>query len=250
VQRLVFVHGSVGNGEAAWGKQRPLADEFELVVLNRPGFPPGPPVDRVDFEEHAAWVAERLQPGDHLCGHSYGGVVSLYAAAQVEGLSSLTVAEPPAFAIAADRPEVDEFSTKLESLWRDGPREPRAFLAAFYQAVAGRAVEVPDPLPPDLHQGAQTLMVERGPWEARPQLDELRSAPFPKLVVSGGWNAAFEAVCDVLEERLLAQRSVLPGMGHNPQLLGRPFNDVLRAFLRNARGSSEPAPVTVRAEGG
>ncbi|MFL5926645.1 MAG: alpha/beta fold hydrolase [Gaiellaceae bacterium] len=234
MQRLVFVHGSVGNGEAAWGKQRPLRNEFELVVLNRPGFPPGPPVDRVDFEEHATWVAERLRPGDHVCGHSYGGVVSLYAAAQVEGLASLTVAEPPAFGIAAGRPGVDEFSAKLESLWTDGPGEPRAFLAAFYATVAGRDVELPELLPPDLLQGARTLMVERGPWEARPPLDELRMEPFPKLVVSGGWNAAFEAVCDVLEERLPAQRAVLQGMGHNPQLLGRPFNDALRAFLLSA----------------
>jgi pimeloyl-ACP methyl ester carboxylesterase len=236
VQRIVFVHGSVGNGEAAWGKQRPLADEFELVVLNRPGFPPGPPAVRVDFEEHGTWVAERLEPGDHLCGHSYGGIVSLYAAAKVEGLSSLTVAEPPAFGIAARRPEADEFSGKLQCLWRDGPREPRAFLAAFYTAVAGRAVELPDPLPPDLHQGARMLMLERGPWEARPPLHELRAAPFPKLVVSGGWSAAFDDVCDVLEERLPAERAVLPGMGHNPQLLGAAFNDVLRTFLRSARG--------------
>ena len=33
-------------------------------------------------------------------------------------------------------------------------------------------------------------------------LDELAAAPFPKLVISGGHNAAFDAVCDVLEERL------------------------------------------------
>jgi hypothetical protein len=53
VRRIVFVHGSVGNGDAAWVEQRPLASEFELVVLDRPGYPPGPPVDRVDFEEQS-----------------------------------------------------------------------------------------------------------------------------------------------------------------------------------------------------
>jgi hypothetical protein len=41
-------------------------------------------------------------------------------------------------------------------------------------------------------------------------------------------------VCDVLEERLDAERAVLPGMGHNPQLLGAAFNDVLREFVRTA----------------
>src|SRR5687768_15273588 len=96
MERLVLVHGSVSNGPATWGAQRPLADRFELVVLNRPGFPPGPPVERVDFEEHAEWVAAALRPGDHLCGHSYGGVVSLLAAAAAPELRSLTVIEPPA----------------------------------------------------------------------------------------------------------------------------------------------------------
>jgi pimeloyl-ACP methyl ester carboxylesterase len=234
VSRLVLIHGSVGNGDAAWVEQRPLQAELELVVLNRPGFPPGPPVDRVDFEDHAVWVAERLQPGDHLCGHSYGGVVSLYAAARSPSLASLTVAEPPAFGIAAGRPEVDEFAGRLKVLWSDGPREPHAFLAAFYGTVAGRRVELPNPLPPHLQQGAEMLMLERGPWEAEPPLDELRAAPYPKLVISGGWSPAFDAVCDVLEERLDAERAVLPGMGHNPQLLGAAFNDVLREFVRTA----------------
>jgi pimeloyl-ACP methyl ester carboxylesterase len=233
VQRVVLVHGSVRNGDASWVAQRPLRDELELVVLNRPGFPPGPAVEHVDFEEHAAWLSERLRPGDHLCGHSYGGVVSLYAAVRAE-LASLTVVEPPAFRIAAGRPHADELVEGLVRLWNARSREPRAFLVEFYAAVAGREVELPDPLPPDLEQGARVLMVERGPWEASPPLDELAAARFPKLVVSGGWSPAFDAVCDVLEERLGARRAVLPGMGHNPQLLGEPFNDVLRAFVRGA----------------
>jgi pimeloyl-ACP methyl ester carboxylesterase len=217
-----------------WAEQQPLADELELVVLNRPGFPPGPLPDRVDFEEHAAWVAERLRPGDHLCGHSYGGVVSLYAAARAEALGSLTVIEPPAFAVAAGRPQVDELVARLMRLWTSGPREPRAFLVAFYDAVAGQEVDLSDPLSPETEQGARVLMLERGPWEARPPLDELAATPCPKLVVSGGWSPAFDAVCDELQERLGAEQVVLPGAGHNPQLLGEPFNEVLRGFVRRA----------------
>ena len=45
-------------------------------------------------------------------------------------------------------------------------------------------------------------MVERSPVEAVIPLDELAAAPFPKLVISGGHSAAFDAVCDVLEARL------------------------------------------------
>src|SRR5204863_8443387 len=78
--RVVLVHGSVGNGGSTWEAQFPLAERFTLVIPDRPGSPPNPPVDRVDFEEHAPPVAELLAGGAHLVGHSYGGVISLYAA--------------------------------------------------------------------------------------------------------------------------------------------------------------------------
>ena len=75
-------------------------------------------------------------------------------------------------------------------------------------------------------------MVERLPWEAEIPLDDLAAAPFPKLVVSGGHSAAFDAVCDVLAERLGALRAVLPGAGHSPQRLGEPFNELLASFAK------------------
>ncbi len=77
------------------------------------------------------------------------------------------------------------------------------------------------------------LMRERGPWEAGIPLDELAAAPFPKLVVSGAHSAAFDAVCDVLERRLPAERASLPGAGHNVQRAPG-FNDVLARFLERA----------------
>lgn len=180
------------------------------------------------------WVAERLQPGDHLCGVSYGGLVSLFAAARATNLGSLTVIEPPAFALAEDRPDVAALVERLKHLWSNGPSEPRAFLLAFRAEVGGNTVEFPDPLPLQLYQGAQILMVERGPWEAQPPLEALHDADYPKLVISGGWSAAFNAVCDVLEDQLGAERAVIPGRGHTPQFLGQPFNDILRDFIHRA----------------
>src|ERR671936_693335 len=128
--RVVLVHGSVGGGWTTWWAQRPLSERFTLVVPDRPGTPPNPPVDHVDFEEQAPLVAELLEDGAHLVGHSYGGVISLYAAA------------------------------------------------------------------------------------LRP--DAVRS-PFPKLLVSGGLSAAFDAVCHVLAERLAGGRVDLRGSAHNAQ---------------------------------
>ncbi len=230
--RLVLVHGSVSNGERTWRAQRPLADRYELVVLNRPGFPPGPPAERVDFEEHAEWLRGLLHRGDHLCAHSYGGVIALLAAVHYPDLRSLTVIEPPATAVARGNPAADAFAAGAIELWRDGPREPEAFLSTFLKAV-GSAFEPPSPLPAELEQAARTLMVERGPWEAEIPLAALRQTPFPKLVVSGAHHAAFDAICDVLERELAAERAVVPGAGHSAQAAPG-FNDVLLDFLERA----------------
>jgi hypothetical protein len=47
---VVLLHGSVTNAALSWSSQATLAGRFELVLPNRPGFPPNPPVGRVDFD--------------------------------------------------------------------------------------------------------------------------------------------------------------------------------------------------------
>jgi pimeloyl-ACP methyl ester carboxylesterase len=230
VERLVLVHGSVRNGDFAWAAQEELAASFELVVLNRPGFPPNPPEDHIDFEEHGRWVAERLRPGDHLCGHSYGAVVSLFAAEVARELRSLILIEPPAFGVASDDPEVAAYANRQKAYWSASSREPRAFLAGFYE-LAGRRLDLPDVLPADLLQGAQALIVQRGPWEAQPPFSKLSERGFRTLVVSGGWSPVFETVCDVVAERLAAERSIYHGARHNVQNAPG-FNAGLLGFLQ------------------
>jgi pimeloyl-ACP methyl ester carboxylesterase len=233
--RVVLVHGSVGNGWSTWAAQRPLAERFTLVVPDRPGSPPNPPVEHVDFEEQAPLVADLLEDGAHLVGHSYGGVISLYAAGlRPEAVRSLAVIEPPAFGVARGHPAVDGLVEELAALWaRVGSIGPTAFLAEFSSLVIGRPVPPERGLSPELEQGVRTLMVERPPWEADPPLDALARAPFPKLVVSGAHSPAFDAVCDVLEERLSAERAVLPGGAHNAQRAPG-FNETLAEFLARA----------------
>jgi len=237
--RVLLVHGSVVNGEVTWNAQRPLAERFELVVPNRRGFPPGPDVAHVDFEDEAVWLERWLEPGTHVVGHSYGGVISLLAAARrPELVGSLTIVEPPAFAIARGDPAVDAFVAAGDRLWNDGPRNPEAFLRIFLRSVGARVP--PGRFSAALLQGARTLMVERPPWVAEIPLDALAAAPFPVLAVSGGHSKAFDTVCDVLEARLGAERLVLPGAGHSPQRLGEPFNRALEEFVTRAESVPHP----------
>ena len=89
-------------------------------------------------------------------------------------------------------------------------------------------------MPPPLEQGARLLPSERPPEEAAIPLDELARTRFPKLVVSGGHQPAFEAVCDVLAERLAAEHLVIAGAAHGVQRVGAVFNERLEAFLAAA----------------
>ena len=224
---MLLVHGSVVNGDVTWTGQRPLSERFELVIPNRRGFPPGPDVERVDFEEEAVWLERYLEPGTHLVGHSYGGVISLFAAARYpELLRSLTVIEPPAFGVARGDPAVEAWLDTARALPRG---DLRTYVQAFLDHV-GAPLRLPDPLPPVLEQGARAFMTERWPSEAVLPLAPL---PYPVLVVTGDHEPAFEAVGDVLERELRAERLVLRGAGHAVQN-ARGFNDRLLEFLRRA----------------
>ncbi len=232
--RVVLVHGSVMNARATWRQQLPLADSFTLVLPNRSGYPPNPPLEYIDFYEQAAEIAGLLDDGSHLVGFSYGGVVALLAAAErAESLRSLTLVEPPALGLARGRAEADSLVLDLAKLVWTGPEEPRAFLLEFMN-LFGAKMPLPATLSPKLEQGVRALMVERPPWDARFRLDELARAPFPKLVVSGAHSRALDAACDVLEERLDAERAVIPAGSHNIPQTGGPFNEILRPFLLRA----------------
>jgi pimeloyl-ACP methyl ester carboxylesterase len=229
----VFVHGSVMGGRPTWSGQRTLGDRFRLEIIERPGFPPNPPVDYVDFDDHAALVAEVVGEGAHLAGHSYGGVITLLAAAAVpDAIHSLTVIEPPALDVARGVPAVDAMIGRVAELWSGEPPAARAFLEEFLRTV-GSSVPMPDELPPPVQRGAEMLLVERGPHEARIPLAALRDGGFPILVVSGAHSPAFDSVSDVLERELSAERAVLPGAGHAAQRAPG-FNQVLERFLAGA----------------
>jgi pimeloyl-ACP methyl ester carboxylesterase len=239
----VLVHGSLGWGTETWAAQRPLADGYRLLLVDRHGFGESPGPDAGDFEADAAAVAELLPDGAHLVGHSYGGVVALLAAARrPSAVRSLAVLEPPALALVRGRPKVEEFVRRVAAAKQEaaGPEDyVRRFLMSFgFPAPTERLNE-------RALRAATSSWHERDPGEAEIPLDELAAAGFPKLVVRGAWDLAppeaqrigrvvFHAICDVLEERLGAEGVEIAGAAHGLPRLGKPFNERLEAFWKEA----------------
>ncbi len=221
----VLVHGS-GFRDTTWSDQRELADRYRLLLPFRRGYGDSPPADP-DFEVDAADVAELLGDGAHLVGYSYGGVASLLGAARrPDAVRSLTVIEPPAFGVARGDPHVEELIERVRSVYERAPElSADEFGRAFGDALGFE--RPPGPLDPNILAAIDSFKRERPPWEAEIPFERL--AGLRVLVVSGGWHSAFDAVCDVLEERLDAVRAVLPGSGHGAQHTPG-FNERLVAF--------------------
>jgi pimeloyl-ACP methyl ester carboxylesterase len=234
--RLILVHGGGACGARAWGHQEPLAERWRLVMPHRPGYGKSPELGREDFDVDAPLIAALLGDGAHLVGHSYGGVVSLLAAAQrPERVRSLVLVEPGATSVARHVPSVAAFEAALQRAIDDNPpTDPERRLRALF-AVIEPARVFPSPLPPPLLKAAQRLASMRWPMEAVIPTDALRAAAFPKLIITGGASPAFEAVADVLATAIGAERAIVPG-DHATQDQGAPFNDVLERFLARAQG--------------
>jgi pimeloyl-ACP methyl ester carboxylesterase len=239
--RVVLVHGSLATGAEEWDAQRPLADEgFELVVPDRRGSGLSPSVEGEDFLRDAEDIAELMGDGAHVVGHSYGGVGALFAAARrPEATRSLTLLEPGAFSLGQHHAAARALVDRVRRIWdEDVPDEE--WVVGFLKAVGSD----PDEFPPDFLAAALPLVPvlrrARPPWDVTLPLADVASATFPKLVVSGGHSAGFDAICDDLAERVGASRLVVEGAGHEIQFTGPPLNDALRALWH------VPAPATAR----
>ena len=230
---VVLVHGSLATGAEEWEAQRPLAGEgFRLVVLDRRGYGRSPVADGEDFLVDAGDIAGLMGDGAHLVGHSYGGLGVMFAAAQrPEATRSLTLLEPAAFAVGDDHPQARPLVDAVRGAW-DLDLPDDEWVVGFLKAVGSD----PDEFPPDFLAAAVPLvpMIRRGRpmWYHDLPLAELAAAAFPKLVVSGGHSAGFDAICDGVAERIGATRATIEGAGHEIQFTGTPLNDALRTLWR------------------
>ena len=232
---VVLVHGSLATGSDEWQAQCPLAAEgFRLLVLDRRGYGRSPRADGEDFLRDADDIAELMGDGAHLVGHSYGGLGVLFAAARrLEATLSLALLEPGAFALGQHHPAARALVDDVRRIW-DEDLPDDEWVVRFLTAVGSE----PETLTPELIASAVQLVpvLRRGrpPWESEVPVAELASTTFPKLVVSGGHSAGFDAICDDLAERIGAGSAVITGAGHEVQFTGPPVNEALLALWRSA----------------
>ena len=157
----------------------------------------------------------------------------LAAAAAPAKVRSLTVIEPPAFSesLSLD-PTVAAFREHLLSMWSDRTSSDSDWIRRFVAKVDPHQPPPPDDVVATVLPFASSLRHATRPvTEIELPVASIRDARIPCLVVSGGQNAAFETLCDVVAARLDARREVVRGAGHCVQYTRPAFNDTLEAFL-------------------
>ena len=121
------------------------------------------------------------------------------------GFRGTAGSEPGTFALGQDHPQARSLVDAVRRGW-DLDLPDKEWVVRFLKAVGSD----PDEFPPEFLAAAVPLVpvLRRGRpiWYPDLPLAELAAAPFPKLVVSGGHSAGFDAICDDLAERIGASR--------------------------------------------
>jgi pimeloyl-ACP methyl ester carboxylesterase len=238
--RVVLVHGTMTWGEECFEQQRSLAEEFELVVMDRRGFGDSPDTERSDWEVDAEDVLDLLGSGAHLVGHSYGGVVAMAAAARRPGaVRSLVLIEPAALRVAEEVTVVRAALEANRRMFEDGSPLRGMSAEDYLRTSAEFGMPVPEFTPRRL-RATRTAMAERPCWEALIPLGPLAAAAWPKTVVTGAWDDAHPDYRRVVGEALIACGSFIAdrigaafvrvaGADHFPQ---RDRPEIINALLR------------------
>ena len=145
----------------------------------------------------------------------------------------MTLLERGTFALGQNHPAARALVDEVRLLWEEN-LSGEHWVICFLRTVGSD----PDALSPELIAAAVSLVpvlrYGRPLWQSDLPLAELATASFPKLVLSGGHSAGFDAICDDLAERIGASRAVVAGAGHEVQLTGRPLNELLLALWSGA----------------
>jgi pimeloyl-ACP methyl ester carboxylesterase len=168
-----------------------------------------------DYETDTHDLLGLLQEAElsHLVGASYGGVSALMATLRVEGgVASLTLVEPMLLSIARGDAAVEGLIAKTR----------HALEARSLEELEGRleqaiGLKMKKPWTEEDRRWLERFKAQRPPWDASIPPTPLPDMGVPLLVVTGGWNKAYEAIARRLVEDFGARHEVVEGAGHRPQ---------------------------------
>ncbi len=247
--RVVLVHGGTQGtavaGETNFANQRVLAERgWQLIVPDRPGHGRSPDPNRPDdADADGMWVADLLGDGAHLLGHSFGGCVALSAAARrPKAVKSLTLIEPAMFQFAASNPAVRRQLFAMTG----------AMTFSFSNAALAKRMLKLLGIPPQVRGSGDRAELARLGRSLRRvrvpknrvltrELDVIKQARIPLLVITGGWNPAFEASSDAVAAAAGGRRAVIQAGHHFPHIVSDELNQVFAAFMQEREAPAEPA---------
>ena len=245
------VQGGIGGGPVNFLAQQPLSDRgWRLRLMDRPGFGGSPSRGPDDMEADAILIAERLDEGSHLIGHSFGGAGALLAAARrPAAVRSLILIEPALQPmLTADPSLVDdgELASATSGIVQHllSSPSPGAFALSFARSM-GRSEEggdnvsvaniATDPGKASALGCALLRSLAASPTDMLDAAHIVRSAGIPVLVVSGGYSEGQEITCRAVARATGGRHAVVECGSHfvqqaNPAV----FNDVAHDFMETA----------------
>ena len=261
--RVVIIHGGVqgrlGGGPDTFLKQQAWAFEgFRVELVQRPGFGQSPTRGVDDMDRESVWIAGMLGDGANLIGHSWGGADALLAAARrPEAVRSLVLVEPALTAIAEADPTLrDNPAVRAGATMRfritmaaQTPAEYGEKFGSMLGNGTGGSATAQASLGSDPAEatrvGCALLQGKVAPFaEFNTAIQTVAAAHIPVLIVTGGWNAGFDAAGDVLARLLHGRHIIVRSPSHFVQLANAAdFNTEVGAFMRDAdmtRGTLNP----------
>jgi pimeloyl-ACP methyl ester carboxylesterase len=228
--RVIMIHGGAQGTSSAghknFRKQERLGSEgWQLSVPDRPGHgesaDPGRPDDA---DADSIWTAELLGDGAHLVGHSFGGLVALFAAGlRPEAVRSLLLIEPALHKVAAHRPAVRKMlMSMVATLVLPYRPETKALRIMKLLGIPEEFAAGKDDLS-QLGRGLNRLKLPPKKM-MKDHLALVKAHNIPLLVVSAGSNAAFVEAGETAASLGGGTHIIVPAPHHFPQWNGEAFN--------------------------
>lgn len=262
---VVLLHGHGGLAQEIIAPLRPLAANYRLLAIDRPGYgwSSPHPADRMAPDRQAQWIDEILGSlgvsRAIVVGHSFGASIALWLAhARPERVSGLVLMAPFCRPVLPPRKLLLTVASRQITGWPLRWALPR--VAPFVAGYRLTAAFDPNPIPTYMwdipfHVAVQSAAVLAMAAELREFNDAMLRlwdrdpvVSVPTVMVTGDEDdlTTWEYHCDWLANRLRCRSVRLPGVGHMPHHV-RPESAVEAVCWVDRTGRKRPGMALVRA---